>query len=173
MIRTVGNISYNIERKRVKNINMRVKPDGGIYVSANRYVPVKDIDAFVLSKAEWIDRARQKAKKRVMPVVDIDDDKCREYFEEISDSIYPIFRQLIKKKPEIVVKELKSAWGICHYKQNYIVLNKSLVLKPRAAVEYVVMHEYVHFLEPNHQKGFHDMMQRLMPDYKERKKLLK
>ena len=45
--------------------------------------------------------------------------------------------------------------------------------KPRAALEYVVLHEYVHFLHPNHQAGFHAEMARLMPDYLARRALLK
>lgn len=152
---------------------MRIKPGGEIFVSANKYVPLSAVDEFVISKAQWIEKARTKIEKRQIITPDIDDEVCNEYFEKISGEIYPIFKKHLPKKPVIVVKNLKSAWGICHYKQNYIVINKALYLKPKEAAEYVMMHEYVHFLEPNHQKGFHTLMQKLMPDYMERKKLLK
>ena len=44
-------------RKKVKNINMRVKADGNVYVSASNRVSVDYIDRFVASKAEFIMKA--------------------------------------------------------------------------------------------------------------------
>ena len=57
-IRT-GNIeiTYILTRKKVKNINMRVKADGNVYVSASNRVSVDYIDRFVASKAEFIMKA--------------------------------------------------------------------------------------------------------------------
>lgn len=43
-------IRYDLQYKNVKNINLRIKSDGGIYVSANRRVPQSVIDDFVASK---------------------------------------------------------------------------------------------------------------------------
>ena len=45
--------------------------------------------------------------------------------------------------------------------------------KPLPAQEYVVLHEYVHFLHPNHGPAFHAEMARLMPDDKARRRLLR
>ena len=174
MNRTAGGISYTLEKKRVKNINLRVQPDGEIYVSAPRYISAAEVDRFVASKADWIKKARNRAETAAPQFDNLPSEAdCLALFNEISDKIYPIFKTAVPIKPEIRVKPLKSAWGICHYKQNYITLNSALAAKPRAAVEYVIMHEYAHFIEHNHQKGFHDLMLRLMPDYKERRKLLK
>lgn len=47
-------IVYELKRKQVKNINLRITREGGVMVSAGKRVPEKTIDAFVLSKAEWI-----------------------------------------------------------------------------------------------------------------------
>ena len=44
-------IAYDLQIKKVKNVNMRIKPDGTVNVSANQRVPKKLIDDFVLSKA--------------------------------------------------------------------------------------------------------------------------
>lgn len=48
--------SYTLVRKQVKNINMRIKSDGSVWVSANALIPKKDIDNFVLGKFEWIQK---------------------------------------------------------------------------------------------------------------------
>lgn len=56
-------IHYYLEQKNVKNLNLRVRKDGSVYVSANESVPRKEIDAFVCSKASYIIRAVEKFKE--------------------------------------------------------------------------------------------------------------
>ena len=68
---------------------------------------------------------------------------------------------------------MKSRWGSCNPGKRVITLNKRLLSYPPEALEYVVLHEYVHFLHPNHQKGFYELLGRLMPDYAQRRALLK
>lgn len=63
-IRLRGEIyKYTLERKTVKNINLRVKPGYTIYVSANRRVSVKIIEAFIISKADFILEAFERFEK--------------------------------------------------------------------------------------------------------------
>ena len=49
-----GVIAYQLTRKKVKNVNLRIKPDGSVLVSANRRVPVSFIDDFIRQKQELI-----------------------------------------------------------------------------------------------------------------------
>lgn len=60
-IRTVttpcGEITYTFQRKKVKNINLRVKHDGNVYVSAPKRVPAKACDEFVISRSSMIQQA--------------------------------------------------------------------------------------------------------------------
>jgi len=49
-----GAVAYQLERKAVKNLNLRVRRDGSVYVSAHRRVPVSQIDAFVAQKGAFI-----------------------------------------------------------------------------------------------------------------------
>ena len=53
-------LEYQLTRKQVKNINLRVKPDGQVFVSASQNVPVEFIDNFVKEKQEYIIRALDK-----------------------------------------------------------------------------------------------------------------
>ena len=55
-------IEYNLQRKDVKNINLRIKPDLTVTVSANRWVSLKYIDDFVIKKGEFILSALDKFK---------------------------------------------------------------------------------------------------------------
>ena len=62
-------IQYDLQYKKVKNINLRIKPDGSINVSANKRVPQKVIGDFIISKADFILRAMEKYKN--MPVKEL------------------------------------------------------------------------------------------------------
>ena len=59
-------IKYDLEYKKVKNINLRIKSDCSVCVSANKRVPQKVIDEFIISKVDFILRALEKYKN--MPV---------------------------------------------------------------------------------------------------------
>lgn len=74
--------------------------------------------------------------------------------------------------PEIVIRKMKSRWGSCYTTKNKIVLNLSLIKTPIECVEYVVLHELSHFKYPNHSKNFYGFIEKIMPDWKERRKLL-
>ena len=56
-------IQYELQYKKVKNINLRIKPDSSIKVSASKKVSVENIDEFIVSKADFIIRALDKYQK--------------------------------------------------------------------------------------------------------------
>ena len=64
-------LDYEFQYKKVKNINLRIKPCGTVCVSANRRIPIKVIDDFVLSKADFI--KKRKPSSAVQPRMKIKD----------------------------------------------------------------------------------------------------
>ncbi len=73
---------------------------------------------------------------------------------------------------KLYVRQMKNCWGSCNTRRETIRLNTELTKKPIECLEYVVVHELVHLLEPSHNKYFHKLMSRYLPDWKERKELL-
>lgn len=65
----------------------------------------------------------------------------------------------------IAYRNMKSRWGSCQPETGRICFNIRLALYPPECLEYVVVHELCHFLEPNHGPGFHALMDRVMPDW--------
>ena len=57
-------LEYTIERKRVKNLNLRISPDKGIYVSVRRGVTEAEIERFILSKSDFILKTLDGFEKR-------------------------------------------------------------------------------------------------------------
>ena len=174
-------IKYILERKQVKNINLRVRPDGSVKVSASPRVDESQIDDFVLSKAEFILKALERFKvmadaERQFQVELVKAKSGQEslladpaIFTEILDEVYPAFIPYGIARPKLRVRTMKSCWGSCLVNKGIITLNRKLLMKPRECIEYVMVHELCHFIHPNHSKEFYKFMEQFMPDWKERK----
>lgn len=220
-------IRYVLGVKQVKNLNLRIRKDGSVYVSADPSVPHEKVDAFVQSKGAYILSAQKKfrtiaeyapkpkqyisgenfcllgrglrlkvepsAKEEVfsdgvylyLRVKDPDDLQrkqkivvkyfeklCRETFGEVISALYPIFQKYGVEMPKLRIRDMETRWGSCLAKKGIITLNKRLLEAPRNCIEYVVMHEFCHFIHPDHSKRFYAFLTMLMPDWKERKSAL-
>jgi len=64
------------------------------------------------------------------------------------------------------VWKMKSRWGSCSPRKRSIRLNSDLARKPPACLEYVVVHEMVHLLEPSHNARFYALMDGFLPGWK-------
>jgi hypothetical protein len=76
------------------------------------------------------------------------------------------------KYGRITITSAKTRFGSCSSKGN-ISYSYRLMLYPERAREYVVVHELAHLSEMNHSKRFYSIIEKILPDYKERKKALK
>ncbi|WP_396270948.1 M48 family metallopeptidase [Ideonella sp.] len=63
-------------------------------------------------------------------------------------------------------------WGSCNHRAGHIRLNTELVKKPKDLVEYVVVHEMAHLLEPTHSERFVALLDRHWPQWREARKEL-
>ncbi|MCD8356619.1 MAG: M48 family metallopeptidase [Clostridia bacterium] len=67
------------------------------------------------------------------------------------------------------IRRMRTKWGTCNYYAHRIWLSLALAEQPVECVEYVVVHELVHLLVPNHSTQFWALMSQYMPDWKERR----
>lgn len=96
----------------------------------------------------------------------------KEVFADILDMVYLRFSKYNIEKPNIIIRNMKSSWGVCHPEKNLITLNSELVHYPVDFIEYVICHEMIHLIEPNHSSSFYTVLDELMPDYKRRLDLI-
>lgn len=75
--------------------------------------------------------------------------------------------------PDISVRKMTSKWGSCIPTQAKITMNQNLIFMPLECIDYVLLHEFVHMIVPNHSKRFYDVVQYHMPNYKQMKALLR
>ena len=69
-------------------------------------------------------------------------------------------------------KNMKTRWGTCNTQTRKIWLNLQLAQKPPECLEYVILHELAHLKVKNHGPRFTAVLDRYMPSWRERKKLL-
>lgn len=70
------------------------------------------------------------------------------------------------------IKKMKTRWGSCNTQAARIWLNLNLIQKPQICMEYVLVHELVHLLEPSHNTRFYRLMDQFMPRWRCYKDLL-
>lgn len=220
-------IKFYIQRKNVKNVNLNIKPDMTITVSAHEKVPLDFIYNFVREKGAWILK-QVKSFESVQPykqsereyvsgetfkylgkqyrlrvreaeeesvkyfrgfiylfVKDINDkrrkaklldewyrSKAWKVFNESLDKLYPLVQKYDIEKPTINVRTMKARWGSCLTHSDMILLNTELIKAPKYCIDYVVLHELIHFKYNNHSENFYKMLYSLMPDWERRKAIL-
>lgn len=220
-------IYFELQRKNVRNINLNLKPDMTVMVSANERVPIEVIQEFVKSKASWIikntsyfDNVQPEAGKekeyvsgetfkylgrqiRLKVTEGSYDDirysrgylqlaikdkasvtrkealvrqwfrrRAKKIFHEVLDQNYPIVEKHGVKKPVINIRSMRARWGSCVKDKRIIILNSELIKAPKYCIEYVVLHELVHFIYSSHSADFFGFLASIMPDWQERKRTL-
>lgn len=73
---------------------------------------------------------------------------------------------------EVRIRKMKTKWGTCNVRDRRIWLNLDLARYPDSILEYIFVHEMVHLLERSHNKRFYSLMDKYLPDWKERKKVM-
>ncbi|MBR8655300.1 M48 family metallopeptidase [Achromobacter sp. Marseille-Q0513] len=74
--------------------------------------------------------------------------------------------------PRLHVQHMKTKWGSCSPTRRSIRLNTELAKKPPGCLEYIVIHELVHLLEPTHNEHFKALMRTFLPEWEDRRREL-
>lgn len=76
-------------------------------------------------------------------------------------------RKLKVKVTRYFLQRMKTKWGGCNHRSRHIRLNTELVKKPKDLLEYVIVHELIHLLEPTHSERFIAILQKHYPTWRE------
>ena len=168
-------------RSKRRTISIEITPEAEVIVRAPYYASVSEINKLIGEKSDWIhkhlqkmsDRQKKKAEapsqeltaqdikllitraKRIIP------QRVR-YYADIMGVTYG----------RITIRMQKSRWGSCSSKGN-LNFNCLLMRTPDEIIDYVVVHELCHLKEMNHSPRFWAEVEKIFPDYKERRKWLK
>ena len=161
-----------ILRKRIKNINLRVKqPDGRIEVSAPLRVDTSFVRAFVREKRDWIRKQQERiAASPQGRAAAASPDEVAQWREVVQAFVPPLIAKwepiMGVKAGKIAYRNMTSRWGSCQPSTGRICINVRLALYPPECLEYVVVHELCHLLERGHGPRVHALMDAFLPDWK-------
>lgn len=161
-----------ILRKRIKNINLRVKPpDGRIEVSAPLRVDTSFVRAFVREKRDWIRKQQERiAASPQGRAAAASPDEVAQWRKVVQAFVPPLIAKwepiMGVKAGKIAYRNMTSRWGSCQPSTGRICINVRLALYPPECLEYVVVHELCHLLERGHGPRFHALMDAFLPDWK-------
>ncbi len=268
-----GSITYELHRKRVKNMNLRITTSGVVRVSASPRIPLGMIEEFIYRHRAFIEKALQRRKDTgghpMVPDVDtdimvmgqmyrvvqekphtisayleislqdsqlsdtpsdsllvgnsskrktaqvnlsqrklsrgssstyaitvaddillvrypsdhevIDTSKVermwlnfwkilgQDFMEKLAQQVYVEFQQAgyTVPSPTLRLRYMTSRWGSCMPFKETITMNTRLLLGPTLFAHYVMVHEFAHFIEPNHSSRFYKVMSDVLPNWQE------
>ncbi len=117
----------------------------------------------------WVASPQQKNSRLVKRLV------CAWYREkggsriaERFQAIAPRFIRLGCTPPKPILRSMPRRWGSFTRAGN-ILLNPDLIRAPVACIDYVITHELIHLIHPNHGPEFYDLLDTMMPDWRARK----
>ena len=74
--------------------------------------------------------------------------------------------------PNLKIRKMKTRWGVCNTKNHNVTLNRELYRYNIECLDYVIVHELSHFIEPNHSSDFWKQVSKYCKDYKRIRKEL-
>ncbi|MGZ3524935.1 MAG: M48 family metallopeptidase, partial [Thermodesulfobacteriota bacterium] len=66
----------------------------------------------------------------------------------------------------------KSRWGSCS-RDDRLSFSWRIIMAPVRIIDYILVHELVHIKEKNHSRNFWSALEKILPDYRERRLWLK
>ncbi len=171
----IDDLEVWVRRKRVKNLSLYVKsPSARIEVSAPLRMSDARIRQFVSQKASWIRRKQAEILASPQSKAEEASDEEKRLWHDVVSSFTPTLIEKWEpvmgvKAGEIAYRNMRSRWGSCKPSTGRICINTRLALYPPECLEYVVVHELCHLLERGHGPRFYALMDRFLPDWKQRR----
>lgn len=97
----------------------------------------------------------------------------REALRARAKEVLPRWERLLGVKAQgLFVQRMKTRWGSCNPDRGHIRLNTELARKPSECLDYVVLHELAHLVEPTHSDRFYALLDSSLPQWREIRQLL-
>ena len=171
-------VTIDVTFKRIKRLRLTIyPPDGRVRLSAPTRARPEAIHDFALSKLRWIRRHQQRLRTQIRETPPehnaLRDSHCRALLRTAVPPIVEKWSAVIGVTTQrVYFRRMKTLWGSCNPTAHTIRLNTELAKQPADCLEYVVVHELTHMLEPSHNRRFKALMDRFLPNWTHYRKQL-
>ncbi len=167
---------YQLKRSKRKTLSLEITEELNVLVRAPLYTPMERIERFVRGQEGWIEthmeHCRQWQETHPEPTEE-ERLACIQRAKAYLPERIAYYGQIMGVAPTAVtITEAKKRFGSCSA-NNRICFAWRLMRYPEAAIDYVVVHELAHICYKNHGADFYRLIASVLPDYKNRVKLLK
>ena len=160
-------MNYQVIRSSRKTISLQITPEGEILVRCPNRMKQGDIQAFVVSHQDWIEKHMPKQESLKEPKF------SPQELQTLAEQAMVVLPQRVKlygaqlgvSYGTITIRCQRTRWGSCSSQGN-LNFNCLLMLVPEAVRDYVVVHELCHRKEMNHSQRFWAEVERILPDYR-------
>jgi predicted metal-dependent hydrolase len=165
-------IPYTLVRSSRKTLSIQITPAGEILLRCPNRMPIREAEAFLLSKRAWIEKhlpARTPQPKLTADQLDWLHDAAK---EDLPPRVARLSAQLGITCGRVTVRSQRTRWGSCSEKGN-LNFNCLLMLCPEEVRDYVVIHELCHRRQMNHSSAFWAEVEAACPAYRLHRQWLK
>ena len=183
-----------VERKRVRRINLRVRPDGSVHLSVPWHVGREAAQAFLDEHSAWLEQGLARCAKRAAAkesatqdgtvrlwgkTVELPEgaDATALYRDEVARALPDAVKRMEAATGQHAsgwqLRDMKTRWGSCTPKTGRIRINIRLAAYDPSCLDYVVAHELTHLAEPSHNARFHVLLHAAFPQDREARALLR
>ena len=168
--------AYELIRSSRRTMALEITRDCRVLVRAPMRISKQRIDAFVSAHADWIEAhmAVQQRRRENHPETTEEEraDCIRRAREELPGKVAKYSEIMGLYPTGITITGAERRFGSCSGK-NRICFSWRLMRYPEEAIDYVVVHELAHIHHKDHSKNFYACVEEVLPDWRERRKLLK
>ena len=165
---------YELRRSKRRTLSIEVNREAKVIVHAPLRMPLEQIENFISTHLGWIEEKQEKAKAKILP--ELSENEIAEFKEKAKSVLTALTEKYAAKMgvayEHVGITSAKTRFGSCS-KKGSINYSWRLMQYPKETWDYVVVHELCHLIHFDHSKVFWQTVERYLPDYKERQKLLK
>ncbi len=169
-------LGYELElNPRARGLGLRLYRDGRLVVVAPRDAGTRRVEAFLMEKQDWILRKRAlfaKKSAQIQKLVGTYEEYKLMALELATSRLQHFNRSYGLTYKRVTIKQQKTRWGSCSQEKN-LNFHYRIALIPPELADYLVVHELCHLGQMNHSDAFWTLVEKTIPDYKERRKQLK
>ena len=173
-IEYIDKMEYEIIKSKRKSAAIEITRDLKIKVRVPKFFSKKMAEEFFERNKEWVETHYEIQKRKFETYCkDLNEEELLKKAKEIIPNKVSYYSALMDLKPSgVKITGAKTRFGSCSEK-NSLCFSWRLMAYPEEAIDYVVVHELAHIKHHNHGKEFYKLIEKYMPDYKERIKILK
>lgn len=171
---SVDGIEFTVQWKKIKSIILRIDPKTDkLYVSAPLGVPMSKIQEMVQKKKDWILKQQRLLGEPKTALSKGELSRRREALRARIEMMLASIEQSTGLRAQgFQIRDMSTRWGSCNTRTHHLNFALNLYSSSNKQLEYVILHELVHTIVPNHGKDFYSKMDELMPDWRNIRKSL-